>query len=586
VDVIELERGARSEDPDQLFACLELYRGELLEGLIPREPGYDEWLLPTRRRLQLVACQIADRLAALLAGQDRIDEAIEALNRRLTMDPACELAHRLLMEMLVRSGRRSDALRQYQICAEALGRELGAEPTPETKALYANLQKAESRTEPVQAPSPVRRTLPTQEDRPTVAVLPFENLSGTADSYFVDGIVEDIITSLSCFHSLLVIARGASFAYRDRDVPEKRIAAELGALYLVRGSVQRAGRRVRVNVQLLDAPAERHVWAHRFDREMEDVFLVQDEITSTVVATLAGRVEAARLDRARRAPAERLEAYDFFLRGKDHHHRYTPDDCRACIDFFGRAIERDPNYAVAYAWLACGLGQAMNFQLDEQDKLVERAQMAAEQGLELDENESECHRILAQVFLTKRDLKRSLWHQERALFLNPNDDRSVCAMGEILGFVGRFEEAAGWVEKAMRLNPYHPPRYWTHLARALFHLKRYDEALGALEHVRQLRADDLVYGIAASASLQDTDAVERSVAALRETCPDLDPVSFAESLPYVLDDDRRAVLEPLRRAWSNPEGGPHRTATVTPPRRAPAPLDDGTTPRRRSRRRR
>jgi TolB-like protein len=545
VDVVEFERLAKSKDPDELGRCLDLYRGDLLDGVIPREPVYDEWLLLARSRLRRIACEAADQFVHTLVAQNRTEEAIQALNRRLVMDPACEPAHSKLMELLARIGRRSDALRQYQTCVEALERELGAEPSAETKSLYASLQKTESGGEREEVKQSVTPTLRTEYDKPTIAVLPFDNLSNSEDAYFVDGIMEDIITALSCFRSLLVIARGSSFVYRDRGVPDRQIADELGAQFLVRGSVQRAGQRVRINVQLLDALAGLHLWGHRFDRELEDVFLVQDEITSTLVATLAGQVEAARLAHARKAPPERLEAYDILLRGKDHHHRFTAEDCRTCIDMFEHAIERDPSYAVAHAWLACGLGQAMVFKLDEHAKLVDRSQAAAERGLELDENESESHRLLAQIFLTRRNLKRSLWHQERALFLNPNDDRSVCSMGEILSFVGKHEEAEEWVRKSMRLNPYHPQRYWTHLARALFHLERFEEALGALEHIGRLRMDDHVYRVAASARLGDARALERNVAELRKAFPDFDPVTFAESLPYEHDSDRKAVLDAL-----------------------------------------
>ena len=378
-------------------------------------------------------------------------------------------------------------------------------------------------------------------------MLPFENLSGPEDDYFVNGIVEDITTSLSCFHSLLVIARGSAFQYRGRDITDRQIADELGAQYLVRGTLQRAGQRVRVNVQLLDAHAGTHLWGHRIDRELEDVFVLQDEISSTIASTLAGRVEAARLAHARRAPPERLEAYDYVLRGKDHHHRYTPDDCRTCIEMFEQAIERDPDYAVAYAWLACGIGQAIAFNLDDTSKLVDRSEAACERGLALDENEAECHRVLAQVQLTRRNLQRAMWHQERALFLNPNDDRSVCSMGELLAYCGKHGEAEAWVRKSMRLNPFHPQRYWTHLARPLFHLGRYQETLTALEHITRLRRDDHVYRVAASAGLGDAAIAKRSVVALREAFPDLDPVAFARAMPYEREADRQAILHALQK---------------------------------------
>jgi adenylate cyclase len=355
------------------------------------------------------------------------------------------------MELLAGVGRRSEALRQYQSCAELLERQFGTEPDSATRDLYVRLRASE--THP-QGSGPV--AAPAKASKPRLAVLPFDNLAGDTDAYFVDGIVEDITTALSCFHSLVVIARGSSFAYRDRDVPERQIADDLGAQFLLRGSVRRSGQRVRVSIQLIDALASVQLWGHRFDRDFEDVFEVQDEITSTVVSTLVGKVEVARLTHARGAPTRLLDAYDLYLQGKEHHHRYNAESCLACIDLFSRAIDRDPDFAVAHAWLACGLGQAIVFQLDDHASLVDRCQAAAERGLELDENESECHRILAQVFLTRGNLKESLRHQERGLFLNPNDDRLVCAMGEILSFLGRYEEAEGWVRKAMQLNPYHP----------------------------------------------------------------------------------------------------------------------------------
>jgi len=543
VDVMEFEELASSNDPDELQRCLDLYRGELLEGVMPREPVFEEWLLLARGRLRKMACLAASHFVLALRDQDRVEEAIEVLNYMLSMDSAHETAHRILMELLNKSGRRSDALRQYQECVEALKRELGAEPGPETQSLYARLKRSESGA--VARDEIASGSVRQGTDLPAVAVLPFDNLSGKQDAYFVDGIAEDLITALSCFPSLVVIARGSSFAYRDRDTPQQSIANELGAQYLVRGSIQRAAERVRINVQLLDATAGTNVWGHRYDRELEDVFVVQDEITSTLVSTIAGRVEAARLAHARKAPPERLDAYDFLLRGKDHHHRYTAEDCQLCMEMFERAIERDPSYALAHAWLACGLGQAKVFKLDDPGKLNDLSQVAAETGLGLDENDSECHRILAQINLDHANIKRALWHQERSLFLNPNDDRTVCAQGEILAFAGRAEEAEQWVRKSMRLNPYHPPRYWTHLARALLHQQRFDEALDALEHVGKARLDDLAYRVAAAAALGDRDAVALNVAQLLDQFPDFDSAAFAISQPYEYEAYRQALLELL-----------------------------------------
>jgi TolB-like protein/Tfp pilus assembly protein PilF len=544
-DVERFEALAGSDDPDELRECLDLYRGELLEGLNPREPEYAEWLMMTRTRLRDTACRVADRLGKALVEAGRTDDAIVAFRDQLKIDSAHEPAHRALMSLYAEAGRRSEALRQFQACGEALHRELGVEPSARTSELYERLREephgvAADDTRPV-----FDSTVNSASSPPAIAVLPFDNLSSSEQAYFADGMAEDLITALSCFHSLVVIARGSSYAFRNSDLTDQAIARKLGAQYLVRGSVQREGKRVRINVQLLDAEAGLQVWGHRYDREMEDVFLLQDEITSTLVSTLAGRVEAARLAWARKAPPERLAAHDLLLRGKDHHHRFTPEDCEKCIDLFERAIEQDPDYAVAYAWLGCGLGQAMVFALDDIPALIDRSQSAVEKGLSLDENDSECHRILAQVNLERGNLKRALQHQERALFLNPNDDRIINAMGEVLVFAGRPEEAEQWVRKSMRLNPYHPIRYLTHLVRALFHQGRFREALEVLDQIDKQRRDDLTYRIAALRKSGESGAAEKVALRLRDEFPEFDPVRFVQNLPFQNEEDRALLLEGL-----------------------------------------
>ncbi len=546
VDVQEFGKLARSTDVEELSRCMALYRDDLLDGLVLREALYDEWLLGAQHQLRRTACDVIERLAAALANADRADEAVAVLDRRIAIDPACEPAHRHLMELYERLGRRSDALRQYQYLTEALEHHLGAAPEPESVAVYERIRSRTSAKSTASPPSPpvVAPTRPERE-LPTVAVLPFDNLSGPDDVYFVDGMVEDIITALSHFSSLMVISRGSTFALRGREISDREAADELCAQFIVRGSVRRAGNRVRLSVQLLDAHAESTLWAHRFDREIEDVFVVQDELSSTIVSTLAGRVEAARLEKARRAPPERLDAYDYVLRGKEHHHRYTEEDCRVAIDMFERAVDRDPAYSQAHAWLACGLGQAMAYRPQEYDALLDQAETAAQRGLELDACDSECLRILAQIAMLRGNLELAVRHQERGLFLNPNDDRSLCAMGEFLSFWGRSKEAEGWIRKAMRLNPYHPPRYWSHLARVLFHLGRFQEALDALKNIRTPRVRELAYQVAASHALGDKRLTQQSVDALREAKPSFDPARFVEALPYDADADSRALLDSL-----------------------------------------
>ena len=205
----------------------------------------------------------------------------------------------------------------------------------------------------------LKPTLPLPE-KPSIAVLPFDNMSDAAgDVYFADGMAEDIITELSRYPDLFVIARNSSFTYRGKAVRITEVARELGVQYVLEGSVRRAGNRVRISVQLIDAASGgKHVWAQRYDRSLEDIFAVQDEVTQNVVSVLPARVRAAALERASRKTSDSLDAYDHLLRGKYYHHLESPNGNREAEVHFNQSIELDPRFASAYAWKACTLGQA------------------------------------------------------------------------------------------------------------------------------------------------------------------------------------------------------------------------------------
>ncbi len=541
-DVSVFESGKDAWDISALKEALENYRGEFLEAFHVQSDEFEDWARETRESYRSVACKVIDRLADLLISEGFDTEAETVLRRRLTLDPCCEMAHRTLMELLSRQGRRTDALRQFKTCVAALRRELNTDPSPETQAVYSSIS-GDSQHLNIKPDLQVLNAPVT--GKPIVAVLPLENHSGADDLYFSDGITEDLTTALSRFREIEVIARPSSFRYRDHTTPENEVAAALGASFLVRGSVRRAAQSVRISVQLVSAERGTTIWAEQYDRKTSDVFEVQSEIVSTIVSTLVGRVESARLMQSRGVALERLEAYDILLRGQYHHHLFTVKDCEKCIELFNLAIEKDPNYALAYAWLACGLGQAIVHKIDDPSKLVDKSQAAAERGLELDENESECHRVLAQNHLTRGNVRRSLWHQERALFLNPNDDRSQCAMGEILTFAGEPVSGEEWVRKSLRLNPYHPERYWSHLARALFHQQKYEETLRVLDRISRKRPDDLVYSLAASAMSGSEKEVERARFALRTSGANMDPIKVANSFPLERAKDRDLLLGAL-----------------------------------------
>ena len=320
-------------------------------------------------------------------------------------------------------------------------------------------------------------------DKPSIAVLPFDNMSGdAAQDFFADGITEDIITELSRFRELFVISRNSSFKFKGKPVEVQKFAKELGVQYVVEGSVRKAGRRVRITVQLIDAETDRHLWAERYDRDLEDIFAIQDEVTTSIVATLPGRVEAAARDRAARLTTDNMAAYECVLTGKVLHHRSNREDNAKAQRLLDRAIELDPNYAHAHAWKACVLGQTWTYNwCESRPETQVQIMKALQTALALDDNDCDVHRILAAINVIQDKHDQAVYHQRRALSLNPNDDLVVVQQGEILTWLGQPEEGIDWIRKAMRLNPYHPERFWSHLARACFAARRYGEAVEALK---------------------------------------------------------------------------------------------------------
>lgn len=325
--------------------------------------------------------------------------------------------------------------------------------------------------------------------KPSIIVLPFANMSGEAEQeFFADGLTEDIITELSRFRDLFVISRNTSFKFRGKAVEVQKIARELGVQYVIEGSVRKAGNRVRVTVQLIDGESDRHVWADRYDRQLDDIFAIQDQITSAIVATLPGRMEAATRDRTARKPTANMAAYEYALEAKVLHHRSTQEDNARALRQIERAIELDPKYAHAHAWRACILGQAWTYGwCADKDATGNEVAKELDIGLSLDDRDSFVHRILAALHLAQNNHDKAVYHQQQALGLNPNDDLIIVQQGELLTWLGQPEEGIEWIRKAMRLNPYHPDRFWNHLGRAYFVARRYAEAA---EAVRRISAPD------------------------------------------------------------------------------------------------
>jgi adenylate cyclase len=352
------------------------------------------------------------------------------------------------------------------------------------------------------------RAAPPLPDKPSIAVLPFDNMSDAVeDVYFADGIAEEIITDLSRYPDLFVVARNSSFAYRGEAVRVIDVARELGVQYVLEGSVRRAGNRIRITVQLIDAQNSKHLWAQRYDRSLEDIFAVQDEVTQSIVAVLPARVEAAALERASRKISSSLDAYDHLLRGKYHHHLENVDANREAEAHFDRSIELDPRFASAYAWKACTLGQAYIHEFRPRTpELFQEVNRIVEAAARLDENDTECHRIMCRLALSQGRFAKSEHHLERALALNPNDPRLVVQRGINLTFLGDPDAGIPWIERAMRIDPFSANRYYLDLVRALFTAGRPTEAITVLERITRTHYEHYLWLAASYAAAGDLPA--------------------------------------------------------------------------------
>jgi adenylate cyclase len=434
---------------------------------------------------------------------------------------------------------------------------LGVEPEAKTKALYRDILDGRGEEERNVARSDGGRTetgdatsvqLPSENGKPSIAVLPFTNLSGDEEqSYFSDVITEDIITALSRFPELFVIARNSSFAYKEQPDSVRNIRQDLNVDYVVEGSVRKVGNRVRATAQLVETECGKHVWADRFDEELEDIFELQDELTRGIVAVLPGRVANFEARKIARKPPDDMAAYELLLAAKIHHHLFTKPDNHKALGLIERVIAIDPDYAAAYAWKACLLGQAIGRGFLPNPKLlVEQAVEAVNKAIALDENEVECHRILAEMGMETDRLDMAERHNERALLLNPNDPRLVAQKGELLTWLGIPEQGVNWIKSAMRLDPFTSPT-WAHLlGRSLMMTGEYSQAVDAYLKCSFPRFSHHADLAGCYGKLAKPDEATQQIRQVFKLNPDFTLAGYIESLAYKHDHDKtqhRVLLE-------------------------------------------
>jgi class 3 adenylate cyclase/TolB-like protein/Tfp pilus assembly protein PilF len=389
--------------------------------------------------------------------------------------------------------------------------------------------------------------------RPSVAVLPFKNLSSDASqAFFSDGITEDVITALGRFSNLLVVAKSASFQLRDRNLSPAELGRLLGARYLLEGSVQRAGDRVRVNVELTEAATGRSLWSQAYDAEVKDIFGVQDDIAKRVVGAAAVTLTRFERDRALAKPTASLAAYEYVLRGREYFSHATRDDNDQAQDMFQRAIDLDPSYAAAYAQLGLSLVEAAvsgwtEFYHDDLD----RAEKLGRKALSLDPASTAAYRLLAEVDLQRRRFDLALGQNDRALEINPSEAETLAQRGYFLIFAGRAAESLPWIKGALRLDPANA-RTALYLGEAYYFLGRYGEAVAGLDRAvagnlgRNTQIEGRSVLAAAYAELDRPEDAARERTAALQLSPFLDAARFAGQ--FGTTQARDHMLEGLKKA--------------------------------------
>ena len=318
-------------------------------------------------------------------------------------------------------------------------------------------------------------------DKPSVAVLPFDNTSGDPEQvYFSDGITENIITGLTRFRDLFVIAAKSSLAVRNKAKNVQQIGRELGVAHIVEGKLLKAGSRVRITVQLTDSWSGHRVWAERYDRELDDIFAVQDEITRVIVTTLAGRIEEADYRKAANKPAKYMAAYDYLLRGRQCLNLYTKEGEHEAQRHFRRALELDPDYAAAYAGLATSyIHEHVSGWSEAPREALDHAYEHAQKAVAMDDTDSTAHYALASAryHMNQHDLAKT--EIERAIVLNPNDYHNICTKGWFLTSSGELSEGTVCLREAMRFNPFAPNSCLLGIGLAEYTAHRYEAAIDA-----------------------------------------------------------------------------------------------------------
>ncbi len=354
-------------------------------------------------------------------------------------------------------------------------------------------------------------------DKPSIAVLPFTNISGDPEQeYFSDGMTEDLTTDLSKLSGLFVIARNSAFVYKGKAVDVGEVQRKLGVRYVLEGSVRKVSDQVRITAQLVDASTGGHLWSERYDRPLQEIFALQDEIRQKIVTALRVKLTKDEQERFRQAPTNNLEAYDYFLRGQEPFWRGTKEANAQARQMLEKAVALDPQYAGAYAMLGNTYFIEWFNQWSQDPQTLERAFELAQRAVTLDDALPLAHGVLGGVYQVKNQHDQAIAEGERAVVLDPNNAESYARPALILGPAGRAEEAIEVAKKAMRLNPHYPPFYIYALGSAYHQAWQNEEAIATMKRYLVYNPNVFIPHLVLTCSYSDLGRYEEARAAATE----------------------------------------------------------------------
>lgn len=544
IDALELLDSKRTHDLLTLRRVAHALPHEFLSDCAISEEAFDEWLTLERGRLRTSAIDLLERLCGMESGSLRVDAA----RRLLGLDQLRESSHRILMRAYVAQGDDALALKQFDECRAILRRELQVEPSQDTLALRQQIISAKATpSASVGTVAPAPRSEPRLPQRLSIAVLPFKNMqAGEDQQLFSDGISEELITNLSRFRQLFVIARASSFHYRDTSLSPGEIGRKLEVKFLLYGTIKRFGNRIRITAELVDSETETTVWSERYDRSVEDVFELVDELSSTIVASTVGRIEQQLLRQVKRKQTESLAAYELYLKGKVLMHSPEREDKLAARKMFEDAIALDAEFSHALTQLA--YTYLYEFFWDDSGAALERAAEIAAEAMQIDEQDAWSHMVLGLAHLYRRRFDLALKHCERAVQLNPSDPGLAAKLGLVLTDLGRAKEAIPIIERAMRLNPLNADTYSDYLGLALMGAKRFRDAAVAFESVPESSFYLHAWLAICRVQLGELDAARMHGIKIAEMSPDFTLTRVAAMEPLRDPGELKLWIDSLRLA--------------------------------------